>query len=74
MKKDIHIPKVKEVALAVIEDGEDWIAYIINMNNFPIKNTLISSKGYGKVNNEQKKTTSFSHFLGTIDQKSYKKN
>ena len=38
MKKDIHIPKVKEVALAVIEDGEDWIAYIINMNNFPIKN------------------------------------
>ena len=73
MKKDIHIPKVKDVAFAVIEDGEDWVAYLLNMNNFPIENTLVSSKGYGKINNKQKKTTSFSHFLGKIEEKSYKK-
>ena len=47
MKKDIHIPKVKDIAIAVVEDGEDWIAYLININNFPIENTLVSSKGYG---------------------------
>ena len=73
MKKDIHIPKVKDIAFAVIEDGDDWVAYILNMNNFPIENTFVSSKGYGQINNQQKKTTSFSHFLGTIDEKSYKK-
>jgi hypothetical protein len=73
MKKDIPIPKVSGVAFAVIEEGEDWIAYLLNMNNFPIENTLVSSKGYGKINNKQKKTTSFSHFLGNIDEKSYKK-
>ena len=73
MRKDIHIPKVKDVAIAVVEDGEDWIAYLINMNNFPIENTLVSSKGYGSLNNKKKKTTSFSHYLGTIEEKSYKK-
>lgn len=55
MKKDIHIPKVKDVAIAVVEDGEDWIAYLINMNNFPIENTLVSSKGYGSLNNKKRK-------------------
>ena len=73
MKKDIYIPKVDGVALAVIEEGEDWVAYLLNMNNFPIQNTLISSKGYGKINNKHKKTTSFSHFLGNVDEKSFKK-
>ncbi len=73
MKKDIHIPKVQEIAFAVIEEGDDWVAYLINMNNFSIENTLVSSKGYGKINNRQKKTTSFSHFLGKIEKKSYRK-
>ena len=73
MKKDIYIPEVKDVAVAVIEEDEDWAAYLLNMNNFPIENTLISSKGYGKINDQQKKTTSFSHFLGTLKKKSFKK-
>lgn len=73
MRKDIVIPKVKEIAIALIEEQDDWAAYVLNLNNFSIENTLVSSKGYGKIDDQLKKTTSFSHFLGTIFQKSFKK-
>ena len=73
MKKDIIVPKVKDVAVAVIEEQDEWAAYLINMNSVSIENTLVSSKGYGEINNKLKKTTSFSHFLGTIKKNSFKK-
>ena len=73
MKKDIHIPKVKDIAFAVIEDGDDWVAYILNMNNFPIENTLVSSKGYGQINNQQKKQHLLVIFQGQLMKKAIKK-
>ena len=73
MKKDIHIPKVTNVAIAIVKEKEDWFAYLINNNNFSLENTLISSKGYGVIDSKPKKTTFFSHYLGTIDSMSYKK-
>ena len=44
MKKDIHIPKVTNVAIAIVKEKEDWFAYLINNNNFSLVNTLISSR------------------------------
>ena len=73
MKKDIHIPKVTNVAIAIVKEKEDWFAYLINNNNFSLENTLISSKGYGVIDSKPKKTTFFSHYLGTIESMSYKK-
>ena len=73
MKKDIHIPKVTNVAIAIVKEKEDWFAYLINNNNFSLENTLISSKGYGVIDSKPKKTTFFSHYLGTIDSMSYRK-
>jgi hypothetical protein len=73
MKKDIHIPKVTNVAIAIVNENEDWFAYLINNNNFSLENTLISSKGYGVIDSKPKKTTFFSHYLGTIDSMSYRK-
>ena len=73
MKKDIHIPKVTNIAIAIVNEKEDWFAYLINNNNFSLENTLISSKGYGVIDSKPKKTTFFSHYLGTIDSMSYKK-
>ena len=73
MKKDIHIPKVTNVAIAIVKEKEDWFAYLINNNKFSLENTLISSKGYGVIDSKPKKTTFFSHYLGTIESMSYKK-
>lgn len=66
MKKDIDIPKVEGVGIAIVKENEydevDLMAYIINFNNFDLKNVMVSSKGYGQQADRQIKTSSFSHF------------
>ena len=61
MKKDITIPKVKDVAVGIVREelkGEVvWRVYLINYNTFLIKNVLVSSRGYGAINDQKKKTT-----------------
>lgn len=71
MKKDIEIPEVKNVTLAVarkknIGEQDEWQVYIINNNNHPIENTLVSSKGYGERDGAQQKTSTLRHFLETV--------
>lgn len=77
MKKDLDIPKVTDIGIAIVksnEYGEDeYYAHIINFKNIPIKNVLINSRGYGMVNDIQKKTSSFTHFIEELDAKSFKK-
>lgn len=73
MKKDIHIPVVSNIAIAIVKESEEWYAYLINQNSFSLENVLISSKGYGTIHEKPKKTTFFSHYLGTIMAKSYQK-
>ena len=74
MKKDITIPAVKDIGIAIVRQEEEgelvWRVYLINFNSFIIKNVLISSRGYGSINDQKKKTSSFSHFLGDVNQKS----
>lgn len=71
MKKDIEIPEVKNVTLAVtrernILNQEEWKVYLINNNDFPIETTLVVSKGYGEKDGEQQKTSTLRHFLETV--------
>ena len=76
MKKDISIPKVKDVGVAIIQEKDKkeliWRAYLLNLNNYLIKDVLVSSRGYGTINDKKKKTSSFSHYLGDITKRSYK--
>ena len=52
MKKDIKIPEVSDVFMAVVKEYnsnfqcEDWNAYIINNKQVAIEMVLIVSKGY----------------------------
>jgi hypothetical protein len=71
MKKDIEIPKVKNVRLAVtrkknIGESDEWMVYIINNNDQPIENTIVSSQGYGEKDGEEQKTSTLRHFLETV--------
>lgn len=75
MKKDIEIPEVNNVTLAVVRektlfDTYDWKVYLINKNNFAIENTLIASTGYGELEGVQQKTSTLRHFLNTVAAKS----
>jgi hypothetical protein len=70
MKKDIEIPEVKNVKLAVArkrnDEGDEWNVYLINNNAYAIENTLVASKGYGEKDGEEQKTSTLRHSLGTI--------
>jgi hypothetical protein len=71
MIKDIKIPEVKNVTLAVarkkaIGESDEWKVYLINNNDFPIENTLVASKGYGEKDGEKQMTSTLRHFLETV--------
>jgi hypothetical protein len=71
MKKDIEIPEVKNVTLAVVREKnilnqDEWKVFIINNNTHPIENTLVASQGYGEKAGEQQRTSTLRHFLDTV--------
>jgi hypothetical protein len=71
MIKDIKIPEVKNVTLAIARkknpgESDDWKVYLINNNDHPIENTLVASKGYGEKDGEAQQTSVLRHFLETV--------
>ena len=75
MKEDIHIPKVEQVYIAVVNEHnetyqtDDWNAYIINDRDEDLELVLIVSNGYS----EAKKTATFRKKLDLLPKKSYAK-
>ena len=75
MKKDIHIPKVEGVYIAIVNEyndiykTQDWNAYIINDKAIDIEMVLIVTSGY----NEDKMTSIFRKKLELLPKKSYAK-
>ena len=75
MKKDINIPQVKDVYVAVVNEyndtykTHDWNAYIINDKEIDLEMMLIVSKGY----DEKSETSLMRHKLEKLPKKSYAK-
>jgi len=71
MKKDIERPEVTDVGVAMVleqeqEGIEEWSAYLINMKQEPLLGVLVSSRGYGELDGEERKTSVLRQFLGTL--------
>lgn len=72
MKKDIEIPVVKNVYIAVVKElnkefgGYEWNAYIINDQDISIEMVMVVTKGY----DTEKKTSVLRHGVGTLIAKS----
>ncbi|MFD2725716.1 hypothetical protein [Hyunsoonleella rubra] len=75
MKKDIEVPKVEGVYMAVVSEfnaiykTEDWNAYIINDKDLELEMVIIVSEGYS----ETKKTATFRKRIDKLPAKSYAK-
>ncbi|OED36048.1 hypothetical protein AB832_05815 [Flavobacteriaceae bacterium (ex Bugula neritina AB1)] len=75
MKKDIEIPVVENVYIAVVKEwneeflAQDWNSYIINDQDIPIEMVLVVTKGYDK----DRKTSLLRHGIGTVEAKSFAK-
>lgn len=78
MRKDINLPEVKDIGVAVVKEANDsdqaeWNVYIINFKNEKITSVFITSKGYGTINDEVVKTSDLRHFFEEIDSESFQK-
>jgi hypothetical protein len=76
MRKDIVPPKVEGIAMAVVRERDDegeeaWYVYLINCNEHALENVLVSSRGYGELEGEARKTSEMRHFLGKLEAKSW---
>ena len=75
MKKDIYIPKVENVHVAVVYEyndiykSNDWNAYIINDKEVDLEMVLIVTRGYS----ETKETSTMRHKLNKLPAKSFAK-
>lgn len=75
MKKDINIPLVKDVYVAVVLEYDDvyktndWNAYIINDKDVALEMVLIMTRGF----TETKATSTMRHKLDKLPAKSYAK-
>lgn len=71
MKKDISFPKVVGVHIAIVreqlEQEMEWAAYIINENDHPITNLMITSKGYGEADGERINTSDLRRYIEKVD-------
>ncbi|WP_339881050.1 hypothetical protein [uncultured Algoriphagus sp.] len=77
MKKDIDFSPVTGVKLAIAKEetatGTEWAVYIINLNLIELRNVMITSKGYGEINGEVKKTSTLRHMLEELGEQSVAK-
>ena len=75
MKKDIKIPEVKDVHVAVVQEEhpeyktQDWNAYIINNSDADLEIVLIISQGYS----DKKMTPPMRHTISKLPARSYAK-
>lgn len=76
MKKDIPSPKVEGVSIAIVrqsdaEGGEGWFVYLVNQTAVTLENVLVSSRGYGEIDGEPRRTSEMRHFLEKLEPRSW---
>ncbi|WP_194975583.1 hypothetical protein [Aquiflexum lacus] len=77
MKKDIDFHPVTGVKLAIaknkVNGNIEWGVYIINLNMIELNTVMITSKGYGMIDGEEKKTSTLRHMIQELGAESIAK-
>lgn len=79
MKKDIVIPEVENVFMAVVQEWSDefmekvWYAYLVNDSDFQLDGVMVVSKAFGTIDGEMKKTSLLRHAFAEIPEVSVAK-
>lgn len=71
MKSDIQFPKVEGVSIVIgrekLSDGTfEWTVFVMNTNDFGIRNVLVASKGYGEIDGVKKSTGILRHHVRSL--------
>jgi len=78
MLKDIEILTDAKVGVAMVYELNDslenvWNVYIVNLNNQPITNVLVTCKGFGLIEDENRETSTMRYFIGDMEARSFLK-
>ena len=78
MIKDIPQLTVEDVALAIVKEENElaetiWNSYLINLKKEKLDSVLVTSTGYGYLNDEKVNTSTLRHFLDTVQPNSFVK-
>lgn len=78
MIKDIPELKVENIAIAIVKEKNEhdewvWNSYLINLKDDKIEGVLVTSTGYGEINEEKVRTSTLRHFLDEVEPKSFVK-
>jgi hypothetical protein len=78
MKRDIDFSDIHDLVIAIAKDFDtlgnpEWNVYLINFHQTAIQNVLVSSDGYGKINGEERQTTTLRHFFQEVPALDYVK-
>ena len=79
MKKDIIIPEVENVFMAVVQEWSDefmekvWYAYLVNDSDFQLDGVMVVSKAFGTIDGKKKKTSLLRHAFAEIPEVSVAK-
>lgn len=77
MKAEELIQRAEDIAVAIvpemIEDQNGWMVYLINLKNTSLENVLVSSQGYGELNNKNLRTSELRHYIEKLDAKNFAK-
>lgn len=70
MKQDINFPKVEQVGICAVphqnEEKTVWKVYLINLLDKTITNVLVSTRGYGRRDKEDIKTSELRHYFEEV--------
>jgi len=77
MIKDIDFHPVTGLKLAIAKEevngNDEWGVYIINLNLIELKTVMITSRGYGVLDGEEKKTSTLRHMIEELGAQSIAK-
>ncbi len=75
MKKDIDFSPVTGVEMVIAKSKEEtdthWDVYLINKNLIELETVMVTSKGYGKLDGEKKKTSTLRHLIEKMEEQSF---
>lgn len=72
MRKDIKIPEVNNVSIAIVKDDfNSWKVHIINNNDIKINDVLVVTRGQGAREGKNIKTSTLRHYLRAVEANSH---
>jgi hypothetical protein len=66
MNKDLPDLEVKNVTVVIKPESGHWSVHLINNNDFPIKDILVASQGYGEKSPDREETSIIRQYFDVL--------